>query len=80
MNINESEMTSKVQAMDCSVCSDSLGDIFLCGEGMICVPCFSQYSGLSESEAFFEQNITQEVKAAFRTNRNEERSPSTPRN
>lgn len=79
MNISESEMTNRVQAIYCSVCSDSLGDIFMCGEGMVCVPCFSKYSGLSEADAFFETNITSSAKSAFRVNRNEEISQSSSR-
>lgn len=79
MNTRESEMTTKVQPIDCSVCDESLGDIFLCGEGMVCIPCFAHYSGISENEAFFEQNITQEAKSAFRINRSEEISPLTSR-
>lgn len=71
MNTRESEMTTKVHPIVCSVCDESLGDIFLCGEGMVCVPCFSLYSGISESDAFFEENITSESKTAFRVNRSE---------
>lgn len=59
----------------CSICNESLGDIFLCGDGSVCIGCFSKYSGLSEEKAFFSENVTPQMKAIFRVNRNEEVSP-----
>lgn len=63
--------------MNCPICSESLGDIFICGEGFVCIPCFSKYSGMEESDAFFENNITGKAKSTFRANLQEEKSSST---
>jgi len=51
--MKESEMHYTHQEVDyCIECGEYAGDIFLCGEGLICTQCFAEQAGLSEVEVF----------------------------
>lgn len=62
--------------MPCFNCSVNAGDIFLCGEGMICTECMSKLSGEEEGKLFDEQNVTDEVRSKTRKRLQETRSGS----
>jgi len=63
--MKESEMSHEVDY--CTLCGEYAGDIFLCGEGMICTRCFAEEAGLDESEVFGEisQEDRNKVKASI---------------
>lgn len=58
----------------CFNCKKNAGDIFLCGEGLICTECMAELSGVEEAELFDEQNVTDEVRDQVRERLQEERS------
>lgn len=57
-SIKESELSGGEYFIPCVVCQVNAGDIFMCGEGMVCTECFSRGAGIEESQAFDEEVVT----------------------
>lgn len=63
-----------MEAVPCVNCSVNAGDIFLCGEGLICTECMAKLTGEKEEIFFNENNVTDEVRDEARQRLQEERS------
>lgn len=61
------------ETVPCFYCQTNAGDIFLCGEGLICTECMSELSGEEESKLFDEESVTDEVRSKTRQRLQESR-------
>jgi len=66
--IQESEMAHEYE--DCISCGEYVGDIFLCGEGMICTSCFARESGCDETALYQKDEISKEDRERVRASLN----------
>lgn len=62
------------EVVPCFNCKVNAGDIFLCGEGLICTECMAKLAGEEEGTLFNEENVTDEIRDKTRQQLQKDRS------